>query len=284
MICNMFEINKPLNYKLTGKFKAPSAVWRHEVFPLIDYELFVVTEGVLYMADDNGQYRVETGEYLILSPTKDNIRYGYNASDCSFYWLHFTCESDVKRENIIAYSTEEASDMILPVYGALPMAEKVIILMKQLQDSVRSKYNEDFLNYKTTIILLEIYNQLLTTNDKKVSNGSKQIYSDIIDYIKLNIKKNPKVKDIAKHFGYNEKYLSHLFNDLENMPLKQYIIKMRIEQAKYMLTDTNNTVLQISLEMGFADSQSFVKSFKKNIGLTPSEYRNVFNKRLLFDK
>lgn len=178
---------------------------------------------------------------------------------------------------------QERDKLIIPAQGVLPSPEKVIILMKQLQDSKRSNYNQTLLNYTATTLLCDIHNQFFPC-DMKHSDAKRQIYNDIIDYVKLTIRKNIKVSDIATYFGYNEKYLSHLFSNIAGLPLKQYILQEKMELAKYILTDTNDTITHIAFSLNFSDSHMFMKSFKKIVGLTPSEYRNAFNKRLLYDK
>lgn len=91
---NVYELNvsSPLHYHLTGKFIAPSDHWKHLDMPLKEYELFVMTDGVLYLSYDNIHYTVRKGEILLLPPLPDdrNHRKGYKKSQCSFYWLHFT--------------------------------------------------------------------------------------------------------------------------------------------------------------------------------------------------
>ena len=114
--------------------------------------------------------------------------------------------------------------------------------------------------------------------------AQKQIYSDMLDYIKLNRSNNLRVSDIALHFGYNEKYLSHLFATLTGIPLKQFILNRKMESANFMLTDTNKSISDIARELGFSDSHNFSRAYKKLTGLSPSEYRNAFSKRLLFHK
>lgn len=80
-------VDKPVHLEMTGKFVAPSAEWIHLSRILQDYELIVMTEGVLYLAGDNEQFVVSKGEFLLLPPL--TRQYGYKSSDCSFYWLHF---------------------------------------------------------------------------------------------------------------------------------------------------------------------------------------------------
>lgn len=279
-----FSAQVPLQYEYTGKFRAPSPSWKHEVFPLKDYELIVMTEGCLYIADDNGQYKVSKGEHLLLVPTPGNTRYGYHTSDCSFYWLHFSCKNDILKLPPGGAVKPMVNTLYIPAIGNLTAPEKVVILMKQLQDSIRSNYDSTFLNYTTTTILCEVYNQFYPQSGSVLTDAKRQIYNDIKDYVKLTLNKNIKVSEIAGHFGYNEKYLSHLFCNINGLPLKQYILQEKMELAKYMLTDTNDTINQIASSLCFFDSHNFMKAFKKIVGLTPTKYRNAFSKRLLYDK
>lgn len=158
--------------------------------------------------------------------------------------------------------------------------------MKQLQDAVKSQYPDAALNAMTTTVLLELYSQLqMNTQSLTLTKPSqKQIYHDIIDFVKLNINKNLKVADVAKNFGYNEKYLSHLFASIAGIPLKQFILTHKIDSANFLLTDTNKSISLIAYELGFSDSHNFARAYKKITGLTPSEYRNAFAKRMLFHK
>lgn len=233
------------------------------------------------------------GEYLLL-PHKEaphNIRSGYRPSLCSFYWMHFLspeplCMQQLDDEEFSHCQAALLDDRILiPVHGVLPKPETIIVLMKQLQDSVRSSFPSTVLNYGTTTILCSLNAQLQKAANIKSpanpKNDQRQIYADIIDYVKLNTHVPLKVTDIAGHFGYNEKYLSHLFNEIAGIPLKQFILTNKMETANLKLADSNDSITDIALSLGFTDGHNFSKAYKKIVGLTPTEYRNSFAKRIL---
>lgn len=83
--------NQIYSYALTGKFKAPSSEWKHQNFRLTDYELFVMTEGILYLNYNHEKFIVKKGEYLLLPPSS-SWRQGFKPSYCAFYWLHFATQ------------------------------------------------------------------------------------------------------------------------------------------------------------------------------------------------
>ena len=77
---HVFELpsNTVYEYIFTGKFQAPSPHWIHQESPLKDYELFVVTEGTLYISYQGEAFTVETGDFLLLPP--GGIRKGVRPS------------------------------------------------------------------------------------------------------------------------------------------------------------------------------------------------------------
>lgn len=294
MILYGFSSTEALQYHYTGKFEAPTSHWKHEDMPLAEFELFVMTEGTLYLSYDGCDFTIENGEFLLLAPSdnKDAVRRGFRPAFSSFYWLHFlSAREPVKREiddfSLFSCVSNISPDTFcLPRQGKIPNLEKVIVLMKQLQDAVKSRYPKAALNAMSTTVVLELYSQLLLDTRSAASGkpSHKQIYHDIIDFVKLNINHNLKVADVARHFGYNEKYLSHLFASIAGIPLKQFILAHKIDAANFLLTDTNKSISQIARELGFSDSHNFARAYKKITGLSPSEYRNAFAKRMLFHK
>ncbi len=282
----VFPEEQLFRYLRSGKFVALSSDWKHEQLPLsFDYELIVVTEGTLFLRYMDEDFKVETGEYLILPPS-DSKRIGLKKAYCSFYWAHFTVNTGNYPARIVPgeYPTfERANCFIMPQKARVPRLEKMIVQMKQLQDLERNNYPTITLNAAITAILTELYGQLtaeITRADDPL--GNKQIYSDIVDYIRRNISENIKISDIADAFGYSSKYLSHLFSTVQGTSLKQFILSRKMEMACFYLTDSDRTITEIANAVGFSDMHNFSRTFKRITGLTPTDYRNAYTKRLLY--
>ena len=282
------KINVPVKYEYTGKFQAQSSDWKHNVAILNNYELIVMTEGTLYLSYGGVDYTVTKGEYLFLPPLEPAaFRRGFKASYSSFYWLHFAVEHEPVFNNMEAVNTEELKSeqkVLIPETGKLSHPDKIIVLMKQLQDFIRSSYDALAADYMSTTILCELYHQAFQEKQSVMERhfSKRQVYFDIVDYIGRNTYDNLKVSDIADHFGYNEKYLTRMFRNVAGISLKQFVLQKKMEEVNYLLTDTNRTVSEISETLGFGDSHNFMKAYKKIIGLTPTEYRNAYAKRMLF--
>lgn len=283
-----FPSEKIITYNRSGKFMAPSDTWQHDRFTLLDYELIVMTEGTLYITYAGENFTVKSGEYLLLPPKVNAWRQGFQPGYCSFYWMHFSYGPVPDEKSpfpaLPVFPGNGSEPMFsIPCQGRIPKLEKVVILMKQLQDSTKNNYPQLALNTMGMCVLTELYSQLYLHAPANTStNSGKQIYSDILDYVKLHISENLKVTDIAQHFGYNAKYLSHLFTDFTGISLKQFILNQKMDTASFLLTDSNQSINDIARTLGFSDSHNFSRTYKRVTGLTPSEYRNAFEKRLLY--
>ncbi|MCI6732887.1 MAG: AraC family transcriptional regulator, partial [Lachnospiraceae bacterium] len=63
------------------------------------------------------------------------------------------------------------------------------------------------------------------------------------------------------------------FKKISGVSPVNYLIQLRIEQAKRMLKESNLTILEISMECGFNNTSYFIRQFRKYTGKTPREYR-----------
>ncbi len=269
--------NPSISYHWCGKFESPSPEWMHLTRDLTDFELFIMTEGTLYIANSLKQHVVQKGEFLLMHP--GSMQYGYKQSSCSFYWLHFA----IPREEYRLETACQPEDhrLVIPEKGKTPFPDRIIVLMKQLQDSDKLYHNSRLNDALTGAIFHELYSQGTFVKENAV-NRQKQIYNDITDFIIYHACENIRVSEIAAYFGYNEKYLSTFFKKQAGISLKQFMLQAKMDVAKAELTDTNHTILQIAYNVGFSDAHNFTNSFKKVTGLTPSAYRNSYAKRALF--
>lgn len=271
------------HYELTRKYESPASEWKQEDSSLAEYELFIVTKGTFFLNNNHENYTLKQGEYLLLPPSKSHkktLRY----ADSVFYHLHFSTNSDTSiMKQTDNKGINDKGCFTIPQTGSIPKPEKIVVLMKQLQYAAKNKSSSLALDSMTTSVIAELCDQLQTSisTDKDLPIH-KQIHADIVDYIENNISKNLRISDIAAHFGYNEKYLSHMFAELTGITLKKFILSRKIESANFMLADSNKTIADIARELGFSDSHNFSRTYKHFSGLTPSEYRNAFAGHILF--
>ncbi|XEC94425.1 helix-turn-helix domain-containing protein [Paenibacillus tarimensis] len=79
---------------------------------------------------------------------------------------------------------------------------------------------------------------------------------------------------IADRFGMSPSNFSHFFKKKMGQNLKEYIDRLRIQKSIQLLRSTNETLESISQQVGYSNTSSFIRSFKKNVGTTPGQYRD----------
>lgn len=96
----------------------------------------------------------------------------------------------------------------------------------------------------------------------------------IKDYIAAHYQEESlAIKDISQHVFLSSSYICTLFKNETGKTLNQYITDYRVEQAKKLLVDPRNKITDISAKVGYSDGSYFGKIFKKQAGVSPSEYR-----------
>ena len=104
------------------------------------------------------------------------------------------------------------------------------------------------------------------------------LYQKVISYISEHYTENISLGQIAKLFGYNEKYLSHTLHELTGIQFRQLLAFYRIEHAKRLLENAHGTdITTIAMDSGYSALNTFHRTFKEITGLTPSEYRKRYS-------
>ena len=99
------------------------------------------------------------------------------------------------------------------------------------------------------------------------------------EYIKAHLTEPIHVKKLAQQSGYAEYYFSHKFKKEMGVSVKEYILHEKIEQAKVMLTSSDESIQKIGDSLAFGSRSYFYTCFQKAEGMSPSEYRNTTGKK-----
>ena len=106
-------------------------------------------------------------------------------------------------------------------------------------------------------------------------SGSSAYVRFAKEYIEKNYKKNIRLADIAQAENLNPSYLSRIFREETGKTFSDYLTFFRMQIAKELLCNISVNISEVAVEVGYCDSKHFSKSFKKVVGITPKEYRNL---------
>ena len=102
---------------------------------------------------------------------------------------------------------------------------------------------------------------------------NSKVLSDALSYIREHYRENLTLDLVSKNVYISSYYLSHLFKEELDITFVEYLTKIRIEMAKKRLKNQDLSIMDIASEVGYDDSSYFSKVFKRNTGLSPSQYR-----------
>ncbi len=109
----------------------------------------------------------------------------------------------------------------------------------------------------------------------KKSNNSK-LQENIHAFIKHNYSdENLNISRIADHFEMNPIYISRTYKEKTGEGILDVITHFRLERAKVLLADKELSIKQISEQVGYYNSNAFIRLFKKHEGITPGKYREI---------
>lgn len=106
------------------------------------------------------------------------------------------------------------------------------------------------------------------------ANKNSEVIKNAIQYITQNYNTPLTLEATAKQVHLNPSYFSTLFKQSCGSSFKEYLNYIRIEESKNLLTNTNYSIIDIAIAVGFENQSYFTKVFKKFTGLTPKQYRN----------
>lgn len=99
------------------------------------------------------------------------------------------------------------------------------------------------------------------------------------DFLARNSLRKVTLKDACGNVCLSPKYLSRIFKEHTGVGFNEYKLKLKMEEAKKILTHTGYTVNQIADKLGYENPESFIRQFKRSAGKTPTEYRNKMRKK-----
>ena len=107
---------------------------------------------------------------------------------------------------------------------------------------------------------------------------SRQLYSGddlkkVLNYIDRNIKRGVTLDMAAAYVGMSASYFSKFFKKYMGVNFITYVTDRKIEAAKDMLVNTDRPVVNIAYDLSYSETNYFSKTFKKKVGVTPTEYR-----------
>jgi len=234
-----------------------------KTFPVTCGILIPISGRAVYHVNEVA-YKLDGNKVLQAGPDMPLNKYVGVDRDWHYYLIHYKVKGKDKVksfiDNLVLLSSINESQML-----------KLRDLAKKLYELHQgSKKNQSL---RKQILLLEILDLVLEARREKdlVTEGDKVDY--VLNYIHDHVNEVLKVGELADLVDMPVKRFCYLFQKITGTSPKKYITRVKVHRAESLLLNTDSTITEIAISMGYEDQFYFSRFFKKQTGHAPSDFR-----------
>lgn len=125
-----------------------------------------------------------------------------------------------------------------------------------------------------SLLAMFLYRLIYAEHTRQITSGKKNVLLLAMDEIKQNYASAVSTESLAEKFGISPSHLRRLFRKATGGSVTDYVHRTRISASLYLLRDSEMSILDIALMVGFDGQNYFTRIFKRQLGMTPGEYRH----------
>lgn len=220
------------------------------------FEFVTVLSGKMEITVDNRVHRLNAGESLLIFP---NQIHSFSCTEGKHMLFIFSAEL------VKVYSSQTFGKM--PCDNSFSPDEYLVKALDKMSD------NSSVIEKKGLLYLLcAQFDKQAKYLDR--TDDDKNLLYKIFKFVELGYAGNCSLGNVSEKTGFSYSYLSRYFKRIVGMSYNEYVNRYRISNACYLLTNTNNSILQCALDSGYNSLRSFNRNFADILSITPNEYRD----------
>lgn len=234
----------------------------------VDYQILYVASGKAHFYFNGVEQIVAAGSMVLYRPKEEQRYYYYGIDHTEVYWVHFT-GSDVKR---ILRKYGIADNVHVIRTGTSLEYKRIFLQMIQELKLCKEDYEELLVNYLQQLFIM-IHRQI-----SQKPRGKSQFLMEEMDlavrYFHENYHKPISIEEYAASHHMSVSWFIRNFKEYTDDTPTQYILSLRISNAQALLESTTYNITEIAGIVGYDNPLYFSRLFKKQSGMSPSEFRN----------
>ena len=259
------------NIRLTGT-KCISPPHTHN-----DWEIRYVTSGSANVSIENTPMQTKSGDLIIFHPGEMHFQ---NEADTSEDLVQYTFRFSLRKsESPAVHSFIEILNSIGKIHDdRFCLASLFNRLWKEITERKPGYFN--YVQSLCLSILIEVLrltghdtSEIFTTDGDKYTNYWR---TRLDKFLYSNFKTNVKLEDLADEIALSPRHASRMIEREYGITFIEKLTEIRLDNAKFKLKSTNASMEEIANLCGFQSYSYFTTCFKKNVGMTPGQYRNKF--------
>lgn len=247
------------------------------------FEMVYIKRGEAVFQVSGDDVDMRPNDIIIIKPNQAH-KFVVSSEQCEFLVLSFKFEnrangqfSTVSLNDFIEFVND---DSIAYIHLQLSRKNDIIGVMNRiLREHDKQQIWGEYLSYLLIMELFVLVSRTLKLeweqNVKSRSVKLKELLAISKEFIENNYEKELALSDVAGYVFLSESYFAHTFKDEFGVSPKKYLLNVRINAAKELLSMTDQKINDIAKEVGFSSQQRFNDIFKKYEGMTPLHYRKT---------
>ncbi|MBB6519759.1 AraC family transcriptional regulator [Pseudoteredinibacter isoporae] len=229
--------------------------------------LLYCTAGSGYLQlGDQASERIQRGQLIALPKGQPHKYWADQQTPWSIYWLHFEGELAEQLMGLLSPTGKGSIHKI----GTKP---QVLAGFEALFDvrytaTSRTGFIHGCHQTQQLISLLAVLARQSRLESKQAINMEK-----VEAFMQQHLHSNFSLDELAQHMRRSKFHFSKVFKELTGQSPMQYFIAIKMQHACSLLDSSGQSVKRISASLGYDDAYYFSRLFKKQIGLSPSDYR-----------
>jgi len=237
----------------------------------LDYQLLYVASGKTHFMINGKDCEVSAGHMVLYLPRQEQDYVYYGKDKPEVYWVHFT-GSNVK--NILRHYDIPLNDNIFYCGVVSTYTYLFKEMINELQ-SCRVGYQELLSMYLRQVFLL--IQRSRQEQKPKVSSYLQEEMENARRYFNEHYNETINIEEFAASRSMSVSWFLRNFKQVTGMSPMHYILMNRINNAVSLLETTDYNVTEISTIIGYDNPMYFSRLFKKQKGVSPTEYRKLLN-------
>lgn len=268
-LVDFMDKTKPLvvgscgTYHLSTLPKLPT----HRPRGRLDFQILYIASGKAHFFFDGVETIVSAGHMVIYRPKEEQKYYYYGVDQTEVYWVHFTGR-DVKKL-LHRYGIE---DHVHVIHTGTALEYKYLFLQMIQELKLCKADYEDLLVNHLHHLLIRIHRTLLTEPYSKSRTHAKD-FDEAVQYFHKNYHTEININEYAATHHMSVSWFIRGFKEYTDSTPTQYILSLRISNAQILLETTDYNITEIAEIVGYENPLYFSRLFKKQVGVSPSDFR-----------
>ena len=240
------------------------------------YELHLVLDKCAIYETTNEETTLNPGDFIIYPPSyRHKIVLEPEGFSKIYFAFYFTPKENDKNDFYQFIKHELAKPHIFTANNFIKSFAK---RMNKIHPSITNEL-DDILLFNTLSLFMEFFKLISANKEIKISKTyNDRRINEALKYIEDNISATLTVDDVAKHIHLSTKQFTRIFENTLEISPGNYIKNYRIQVIKNMLMNLDYSVGEIADILGYANTASLTRMFKRAVNSTPSLYRKELPK------